>query len=149
MYFIHYDGWSRCYDEFIPADSERIAPFKFYTSRNDIPKYTRHDGDGERVYGNVVEGGNESPRNNRNENNVQNNNNNQEGSNNQNSNNNQPQQNQNTDQSQAEVGNEEEKNEEGNPISSTVNIGTEDNNQRNLTSGTGNNKSNSLAKENE
>lgn len=75
LYFIHYEGWSRCYDEYIPADSDRIAPHKFYTSRNDIPKYTRHDGPDERVYGNVVEGGNDSPRNNNNraENNADNN----------------------------------------------------------------------------
>jgi hypothetical protein len=75
LYFVHYEGWSRCYDEYIPADSDRIAPHKLYTSRNDIPKYTRHDGPDERVYGNVVEGGNESPRNNNNraENNTDNN----------------------------------------------------------------------------
>jgi hypothetical protein len=57
LYYVHYDGWSRCYDEYIPADSDRIAPLKFYTSRSDIPKYTRHEGPDERVYGNVVEGG--------------------------------------------------------------------------------------------
>lgn len=73
LYFIHYEGWSRCYDEYIPADSDRIAPHGFYTSRNDIPKYTRHEGPDERVYGNVVEGGNESPRNNRQENNTEDN----------------------------------------------------------------------------
>eukprot|EP00344_Euplotes_crassus_P012672 CAMPEP_0196998598 /NCGR_PEP_ID=MMETSP1380-20130617/3948_1 /TAXON_ID=5936 /ORGANISM="Euplotes crassus, Strain CT5" /LENGTH=357 /DNA_ID=CAMNT_0042415225 /DNA_START=658 /DNA_END=1731 /DNA_ORIENTATION=- len=63
LYYVHYEGWSRCYDEYIPADSERIAPQNFYTSRTDIPKYTRHSGPDERIYGNVVEGGHDSPRN--------------------------------------------------------------------------------------
>jgi len=56
LFYIHYDGWSRCYDEFIPGGSERIAPFGLYTTRSDIPKYTRHEGPDDRVYGNVVEG---------------------------------------------------------------------------------------------
>lgn len=67
LFYIHYDGWSRCYDEYIPADSDRLAPKEFYTSRNDIPKYTRHEGPDERVYGNVVEGGNDAANQNRNE----------------------------------------------------------------------------------
>ena len=57
MLYVHYDGWSRCYDEYIPADSERISPLSLYTSRTDIPKYTQHHGPDDRVYGNVVEGG--------------------------------------------------------------------------------------------
>lgn len=57
LLYIHYDGWNRCYDEYIPADSDRVAPLNIYTSRSDIPKYTRHDGVEDRVYGNVVEGG--------------------------------------------------------------------------------------------
>jgi hypothetical protein len=57
LLYIHYEGWNRCYDEYIPADSERIAPLKLYTSRTDIPKYTRHEGPEDRVYGNVVEDG--------------------------------------------------------------------------------------------
>lgn len=44
----------------MPADSERVAPIGFYTSRTDIPKYTRHDGPDDRVYGNVVEGGDQA-----------------------------------------------------------------------------------------
>ena len=38
-------------------NSERLAPLETYTGRTDIPKYTRHDGSNERVYGNVIEGG--------------------------------------------------------------------------------------------
>ena len=57
LLYIHYEGWSRCYDEYIAADSDRISPLSLYTSRSDIPKYTRHDGPEERVYGNVIEGG--------------------------------------------------------------------------------------------
>lgn len=41
-----------------------------YTSRSDIPKYTRHEGPGERVYGNVVEDGNDQRDNNTQENNT-------------------------------------------------------------------------------
>ncbi|CAD8075419.1 unnamed protein product [Paramecium primaurelia] len=37
--FIHYDGWGKEYDEFIPLQSNRIAPLGLYTSREDIPKY--------------------------------------------------------------------------------------------------------------
>lgn len=57
LLYIHYDGWSRCYDEYIPADSDRVSPLTLYTGRNDIPKYTRHEGPDDRVYGNVIEGG--------------------------------------------------------------------------------------------
>lgn len=57
LLYIHYEGWNRCYDEYIPADSDRISPLRLYTSRTDIPKYTRHDGPEDRVYGNVVEDG--------------------------------------------------------------------------------------------
>lgn len=78
LYYIHYDGWSRWYDEYIPADSDRLAPKDFYTSRNDIPKYTRHEGPDERVYGNVVEGGNDAANQNRQPNNSEGNNNNEQ-----------------------------------------------------------------------
>lgn len=40
IYYIHYDGWSRYYDEYITQSSERIAPLGLYTSRKDIPKYS-------------------------------------------------------------------------------------------------------------
>ena len=66
LLYIHYDGWSRCYDEFIPCDSDRIAPIGLYTNRNDIPKYTRHEGPDDRVYGNVIEGGDQQNNNNNN-----------------------------------------------------------------------------------
>jgi len=36
---IHYDGWNRWYDEFLPLSSPRIARLGFYTNRDDIPKY--------------------------------------------------------------------------------------------------------------
>jgi hypothetical protein len=68
LLYVHYDGWSRCYDEYIPCDSDRIAPIGLYTSRNDIPKYTRHEGPDDRVYGNVIEGGDQQNNNNNNAN---------------------------------------------------------------------------------
>ena len=36
---VHYDGWSRKYDEFLLLNSKRIAPLGCYTSRDDIPRY--------------------------------------------------------------------------------------------------------------
>ena len=36
---IHYEGWNRWYDEFLPITSPRIAKLGFYTNRDDIPKY--------------------------------------------------------------------------------------------------------------
>ena len=39
LLYVHYEGWNRKYDEYLYIDSPRIAPFGFYTSRNDIPKY--------------------------------------------------------------------------------------------------------------
>ena len=71
LLYVHYDGWNRCYDEYIPGDSERVAPLTFYTSRSDIPKYTRHEGPDDRVYGNVVEGGENNANNANNDNNEE------------------------------------------------------------------------------
>jgi len=39
LYYIHYEGWNRKYDEYIYKRSSRLAPLGTYTSRNDIPKY--------------------------------------------------------------------------------------------------------------
>lgn len=39
LFYIHYIGWSRKYDESIYANSKRIAPFGLYTSREDLPRY--------------------------------------------------------------------------------------------------------------
>lgn len=36
---VHYEGWNKYYDEFIPLNSNRIAPLGLYTNRSDIPKY--------------------------------------------------------------------------------------------------------------
>lgn len=47
-------------------DSDRVCPLSLYTGRTDIPKYTRHEGPDDRVYGNVIEGS-EARDNNRNE----------------------------------------------------------------------------------
>ena len=82
LLYIHYDGWNRCYDEYIPADSERVSPLSLYTTRTDIPKYTRHDGPEDRVYGNVIEGNeaqneNEATNENNNDNNLHENSNNE------------------------------------------------------------------------
>ncbi len=37
--YIHFLGWSRKYDEYVWADSHRIAPKGIYTKRTDIPRY--------------------------------------------------------------------------------------------------------------
>ena len=39
LLLVHYDGWSRKYDEYLFAGSKRLAPLGLYTSRNDIPRY--------------------------------------------------------------------------------------------------------------
>lgn len=39
LILVHYDGWSRKYDEFISLGSSRVAPSGFYTKRTDIPRY--------------------------------------------------------------------------------------------------------------
>jgi len=39
---IHFDGWSKSYDELIPLNSSRLAPHGMYTSRRDVPKYQLH-----------------------------------------------------------------------------------------------------------
>ena len=43
MLLIHYEGWSRKYDELLTEDSSRLAPKGFYTNREDIPRYKRCD----------------------------------------------------------------------------------------------------------
>lgn len=40
MLQIHYIGWSSVYDEILPSDSQRLASYRFYTSRKDIPNYS-------------------------------------------------------------------------------------------------------------
>jgi hypothetical protein len=42
--YIHYDGWSRKYDEYIPIDSTRLASMGVYTTRSDIPRYEMQQG---------------------------------------------------------------------------------------------------------
>lgn len=39
LLYLHYDGWSRKYDEYIYQDSRRLAPLGFFTTRIDIPRY--------------------------------------------------------------------------------------------------------------
>ena len=39
LLMVHYEGWTRKYDEFIMMDSKRIAPAGLYTNRRDIPRY--------------------------------------------------------------------------------------------------------------
>ena len=43
LIYIHYEGWNRKYDEYIFVDSDRLAPFGTYTSRNDIPRYSMNN----------------------------------------------------------------------------------------------------------
>lgn len=39
LLYLHYDGWSRKYDEYLYSNSSRIAPQGTYTKRRDIPRY--------------------------------------------------------------------------------------------------------------
>lgn len=39
LLLVHYDGWSRKYDEYLLLTSKRIAPNGLYTTRTDIPRY--------------------------------------------------------------------------------------------------------------
>ncbi len=36
---VHYEGWSRKYDELLNISSKRVAPKGLYTDRQDIPRY--------------------------------------------------------------------------------------------------------------
>lgn len=42
---IHYLGWNKIYDEILEVHSPRVAPFGFYTSREDIPRYALSEAD--------------------------------------------------------------------------------------------------------
>lgn len=39
LLYLHYEGWSRKYDEYMFITNRRIAPNGVYTQRNDIPRY--------------------------------------------------------------------------------------------------------------
>jgi hypothetical protein len=39
LFYIHYLGWHRKYDEYIYGNSSRFAPLGVYTTREDIPRY--------------------------------------------------------------------------------------------------------------
>lgn len=39
LLYINFEGWNRKFDEYIFIDSDRLAPYGTYTSRNDIPRY--------------------------------------------------------------------------------------------------------------
>lgn len=36
---IHFEGWNDIYDEVINIESQRLAPYNFFSQRDDIPKY--------------------------------------------------------------------------------------------------------------
>lgn len=39
-YLVHYEGWNKVYDEIISHDSVRLAPYGYFSSRSDIPRYS-------------------------------------------------------------------------------------------------------------
>jgi hypothetical protein len=39
LILVHYEGWSRKYDELLNISSKRVAPKGLYTDRQDIPRY--------------------------------------------------------------------------------------------------------------
>lgn len=51
---IHYIGWSNIYDEIIPISSNRLAEYRFYTSRKDIPYYDLCEDNQDHVHSYVV-----------------------------------------------------------------------------------------------
>lgn len=36
---IHFEGWNEIYDEVININSQRLAPYNFFSQREDIPRY--------------------------------------------------------------------------------------------------------------
>lgn len=58
LILVHYEGWSRKYDEFLSLMSHRVAPIGTYTNRNDIPRYRMCLRPGSAVtYAHVLENG--------------------------------------------------------------------------------------------
>lgn len=47
MVLIHYIGWSSLYDEIMPVDSQRLATYRLYSSRHDIPHYQLEASEGQ------------------------------------------------------------------------------------------------------
>jgi hypothetical protein len=39
LILVHYEGWSRKYDEYMLLNSPKLAPLGTYTDRTDIPRY--------------------------------------------------------------------------------------------------------------
>ncbi|CDW88471.1 UNKNOWN [Stylonychia lemnae] len=54
IYFIHYEGWHKKYDEYIVSNSSRLAPLGIYTARADIPRYYQCPRTNQ-MYGQVLE----------------------------------------------------------------------------------------------
>jgi heat shock protein HspQ len=52
---VHYIGWSNVYDEVIEVNSQRLASYRFYTLRKDIPHYVLADNEMNHLQGYVVE----------------------------------------------------------------------------------------------
>lgn len=55
LLYLHYDGWSRKYDEYLYMESSRVAPKGVYTSRNDIPRYRMCQHQPNMMYANVID----------------------------------------------------------------------------------------------
>lgn len=53
---LHYLGWSSQYDEVIDINSQRLASYRFYTKRNDIPHYDLCEDNEEHLHSYVVAG---------------------------------------------------------------------------------------------
>lgn len=47
---IHYRDWGALYDEYIPITSTRLAPYRTFTSRIDLPRYQRQPLERERGF---------------------------------------------------------------------------------------------------
>jgi hypothetical protein len=57
LLYVHYEGWSRKYDEYMFVTNRRIAPMGTYTKRNDIPRYKLPSSLQEVRHAHVVESG--------------------------------------------------------------------------------------------
>ena len=53
---IHYLGWNSVYDEIIELSSQRLANYKFYTQRSDIPHYHLNHENSDNMHSYVVIG---------------------------------------------------------------------------------------------
>jgi hypothetical protein len=55
MLHIHYIGWNSIFDEILSIDSQRLATYRLYSSRKNIPHYDLAPGNEGQLEGYVLE----------------------------------------------------------------------------------------------